>query len=137
VHSLSLSLNNLAYAYFLSGQYEEAVEHYKRLAQLSRDLGYTFTLSLANAGLADSYLAQGQPEAALKQAEAAQDSAEQSGGQLERGISYRVLGDVWLALSNLERAKQFYEQSIPLLQIAGEAEDLARARNGLSQTHSV
>lgn len=134
VHGLSLSLNNLAYAYYLSGQYAEAIQHYTRLAQLSGDTGHMFTLSLACAGLADSYLAQGQPEAALKQAEAAQSSAERSGGQLELGVSYRVLGDVWLALSHLERARQFYEQSLPLLSKAGEPEELTRAQHGLAQT---
>jgi tetratricopeptide (TPR) repeat protein/tRNA A-37 threonylcarbamoyl transferase component Bud32 len=132
VQGLSLSLNNLAYAYYLNGQYAEATTYYTRLAALSRDMNYAFTLSLACAGLADCYLAQAQPEAALREAEAAQLSAEQAGGQLERGISYRVLGDVWLALSNLERARQFYEQSIPLLANAGEAEDLARAQHALS-----
>jgi tetratricopeptide (TPR) repeat protein len=134
VQGLSLSLNNLAYAYYLNGQYAEAIDYYARLAQLSRDMGYAFTLSLASAGLADCNLAQAQPEAALKQAETARLSAEESGGQLERGVSFRVLGDVWLALSNIERARQFYEQSIPLLANAGEPEDLARARRGLAQT---
>ncbi len=133
IHGVSLSLNNLAHAYYQNGQYDEAIQYYERLAQLSRDMGHAFTLSLARAGLADSYLAQGQPGSALKQAEAAQLSAEQSGGQLERGVSYRVLGDVWLALSSVERARHFYEQSIPLLVDAGESEDLARARHGLSE----
>jgi tetratricopeptide (TPR) repeat protein len=133
VHGLSLSLNNLAHAYFLSGRYADAAQCYARLAQLSRDMGYAFTMSLACAGLADAYLAQGQPAAALPQAEAALRSAEQSGGELERGVSSRVLGDVWLALSDAERARTYYEQSIPLLLNAGEPEDLARAQHGLSQ----
>jgi hypothetical protein len=64
-------------------------------------------------------------------------SAEQSGGKLERGVSYRVLGDAWLALSSVERARQCYEQSIPLLADAGETEDLARAQRGLSQTQPI
>ncbi len=137
VHSLILSLNNLAHAYYLSGQFREAIQYYQRLAELSRNMGYAFTSCLACAGLADSYLAQGQPAAALQQAEAAQRSAEESGGQLERGVSYRVLGDVWLALSDVERARQFYEQSLPLLSNAGEPEDLARAQRGLSQLTSL
>jgi tetratricopeptide (TPR) repeat protein len=133
---LSLALNNIAHGHYLDRQYSEAIQYYTRLKQLSHDMGQAFTMSLACAGLADSYLAQGQPEAALKQAEAAQHSAEQSGGQLERGASYRVLGDVWLALSNVERARQFYEQSIPLLADARETEDLERAQRGLAQARS-
>jgi tetratricopeptide (TPR) repeat protein len=91
-------------------------------------------LSLAGSGMADGYLAQGQPEEALKYAEAALSSAEQSGGQLERGVSHRVLGDAWLALSQIGRARLAYEQSIPLLSSAGEPEELANAQRGLMQT---
>jgi tetratricopeptide (TPR) repeat protein len=110
---VSLSLNNLAYAYYLNGQYAEAIDYYARLAQLSRDMGYAFTLSLASAGLRIATWHR-RSRKRLKQAETARLSAEESGGQLERGVEPRV-GDVWLALSNIERARQFYEQSIPLL----------------------
>jgi tetratricopeptide (TPR) repeat protein/tRNA A-37 threonylcarbamoyl transferase component Bud32 len=136
VHCLAIALNNLAHAYYVSGDYPAAIEQYARLSQLSREMGYLFTLSIASAGLADCYLALAQPEAALNHAEIAQLSAEQSSGKIERGVSCRVLGDVWLALANAERATQFYEQSIPLLAEAGEAEDLARAEHGLAQAKS-
>jgi hypothetical protein len=42
------------------------------------------------------------------------------------------LGEVWLALGDAGQAKASFEQSIPLLEEAGEAEELTRAQQGLN-----
>jgi hypothetical protein len=40
------------------------------------------------------------------------------------------LGDVWLQLNDRPRARQAFEQSLPLLERAGEKEELIKAQHG-------
>ncbi len=87
-------------------------------------------LSIAHAGLADAYLGLQQPSAALQQAELSWQVARQIGAPFNLGVSSRVLGDVWLALSEPQRAVEYYEQSIPWLTTAGEPDEVRRAQAG-------
>ena len=135
--SLSVALNNLGYTHAVLGHHQEALDYYGQLAQLVRRVEHWPMLSLAEAGLADAWLGLNQPEQALVCALAAHEAAENANLQLELGVSYRVLGDVWLALKQPERAQESYQQSLPLLSAAREAEELAKAQRGLAQIRAA
>ncbi len=136
VYSLYTAYNNLADLYHRLGDHRQTVLYYGQLAKLAQDTGHQPWLSAAKAGLADAYLAQGNPHKALEYAQDAQRIAQGMGSGVDLGISCRVLGEVWLALEDWAQARASLEQGIPLLEQANEIEELAKARHGLERTLS-
>jgi tetratricopeptide (TPR) repeat protein len=132
VDGLRIAYNNLGNLYYLFGNHTQAIHYYRRLAQLAHDSGQKRMLSTAYAGLADAYLAQNAIPVALEYAQKALRVAQDIGSGVEWGVSCRILGEVWLALGDAGQAKASFEQSIPLLEEAGEAEELTRAQQGLN-----
>jgi tetratricopeptide (TPR) repeat protein len=136
VYSLYTAYNNLADLHHRLGDHRQAVLYYRRLATLAQDTGHQPWLSAAKAGLADAYLAQGDPQKALEYAQDARQIAQGIGPGVDLGISCRVLGEVCLALEDWAQARASLEQSIPLLAQANEIEELAKARRGLERIQS-
>ena len=137
VDGLYVAFNNLGDLYQSIGNHQQAVHYYSRLAQLAEGTSQPHWLSLAQAGLADAYLAQGNAPTALEHALAAQRLAQESGSSFELGVSHRVLGDVWFSLHEPEKAKAFFEQSLPLLEEAHEEDELTKARRGYASADSL
>ncbi len=121
--------NNLAYTYYLRGEYKLARHYYNRLVQLAQNIGQKSMLSLAQIGLADLALQEGDGRGALEHAVAAQQTAQEAGG-LELGVAYRALGDVWFSLNDMSQAQAYYQLSLPILEQHKEVDDLEKARYG-------
>jgi tetratricopeptide (TPR) repeat protein len=127
-----VTLYNIAEIQFMCNRLAESEEMYHQLFQLAQNLGHKPMLSTAYCGLADIALARGDLHTALQHALQAQQIAEETGNRIEQlGVAYRLLGDVWLRLEEAERAAEFYEQSLPLLEQHRLDEDIAKARAGL------
>jgi serine/threonine protein kinase/tetratricopeptide (TPR) repeat protein len=137
IYGMSITLNNLAHAYFVNGNYAESARYYARLIDLSRSTGHLSLLSLAQAGLADDQLALGQPRSALAHAEAAYQIAQQVGAALELGVSCRVLGEVWLACGDALRAHEFFDLSLDWLTKIEERDEVRRAQSGHDRATAI
>ena len=136
VNALYHAYNNLGYLYHVKGDYPEAINYYTQLVQLSETTGNKQMLSFAYAGLADAHGALGHLAEALEHAQKAQEVALQSSSDSALGTSSRALGDVWLQLNDRSRARQAFEQSLPLLERAGEKEELIKAQHGYTASQS-
>ena len=73
----------------------------------------------------------------MEHGQAAQRIAEESTAAAELGVSYRVLGDVWLGLNDLQQARAAFERSLPLLEQAHEEDELRQAQRGYAATRDV
>jgi len=135
VDAMCYAYNNLGYLCHTQTDYAGAVNNYEQLLQLSETTGNRPLRCLAHTGLADAYLALQNSTAALEQAQLAQQLADELGLDFERGLSYRVLGDVWQNLGESAKARQAYETSIPLLEITHSTSELERARQGFARTN--
>jgi hypothetical protein len=62
----------------------------------------------------------------------ASQAAQEIGPGAEMGFSWRVLGDVRLALGDTQEAEACFVQSIPLLEEARDEEQMIKARRGLA-----
>ncbi|HSD85450.1 MAG TPA: tetratricopeptide repeat protein, partial [Anaerolineae bacterium] len=132
VYDNLVTLYNIAEIQFMCDRLAESEETYHQLFRLAQDLGHKPMLSTAYCGLADIALVRDDLHTAMQHAVQAQQIAEETGNRIEQlGVAYRLLGDVWLKLDDAERAIDFYEQSLPLLEQHRLEEDVAKARAGL------
>jgi ATP/maltotriose-dependent transcriptional regulator MalT len=136
VHYLVILHNNHGDALGRAGRREEAVDQYDRLIALARRLEHGPWRGAGLVGRAENRLALGHVEDALADAEAAHAllvGLADAGTEVtvELAMSRRVLGEVHLALGDPGRARAWFELSVPALEEAFEAEELAKARSGL------
>ncbi|MBA7646699.1 Photosystem I assembly protein Ycf3 [subsurface metagenome] len=134
---LRWSYNNLGYLYYRLGDYTQAVNYYEQLRQLLKDTGDKRMSSTALSGLSEVYLAMGDTAQALKYAQNALQEVQDIGTGIELGVSYRVLGEVWLTSGKPDKARDFFERSIPLLEVARDNEELEKARKGYEKAVSL
>jgi serine/threonine protein kinase/tetratricopeptide (TPR) repeat protein len=130
IHGLLYAANNAGYLFLTKGNWREAARYYTRLASLAQESGQKPMLSLAWCGLADAHLAQGDAHRALDYASQARKLAEELSTGLELGTANRVLGDIWLALDDVPQAKFYFEESLPILELYQDVEDLTKAQAG-------
>ncbi len=121
---------NLASVFQTLGEPENAIRYYEQLLDLSAETGDSLYLSAANAGLSEIRLAQGEIETAFGLAGKAYETVKDWNRGAVGGLSCRVMGDVLLAKGDRSKAQQFFEDSIHLLEEAGEQEELEKARQG-------
>lgn len=127
---LRLTFNDLGHIHHARRDYTHAIESYERLLQLAQATGHQRMVSMAHTGLAEAYLAQNALQPALDRGLQAQHTARVIGSPLELGLSCRVLGDIYLQMKEVQQAQRAYQESIPLLEQAKEADDLAKAQRG-------
>ena len=130
VSGLYFTLNNLGHLHQIAGQYQIAIDYYRRLANLATGTGNQHMFSLACAGMADAYLLSGDVARAAEQAEQAGALARHTGGALEIGTAFRVLGEVRLRQGQWLEAQAAFELSAPALEAANETAELERTRRG-------
>lgn len=134
IASLRIAYLNLGFNRSYVKKYEQAVDFFQKAAELSRETGYQLGLCQASSGLAGAYTKLNNLDLALEHAMQTYKLAGQIEDRTELGISALALGDVWLAKGDPERAKGFYEESIPLLEEAKYDEELGLARQGLERS---
>ena len=129
IDSIRDVLNNLGYLNYQRKEYKSSMRYYKELLGVSaRD---AFFLSTAYSGLASVYLRLEDLEAAFRNSEKAFELIKAENESVEYAISLRVLGDVSMARKNYIKARQYYEESIPILKENKEGEELECAHEGL------
>ena len=138
VHGLATAYNNLGYLSYELGEYDTAARYYGQFVDLARDMGHARLLSIAYSGLADTRRAAGDLPGALEAGNAARQASEGAGPGFELALSYRVLGDIQLALGNATQAEAEFAASIGLLTgtIGSAADELAKALHGQEQARS-
>ena len=109
-----------------------AIDWYEKLASVCRDTGHLPLLVIACAGLADACLALGAVGQARVHADEARRTAEGLSPEYAQdylGLSYRVQGDVYLALGMYHEAQVVLAESVKILskgsEIAGDELALA------------
>lgn len=135
--NLQIAYLNLGFNRCYVKEYQQAAVFFEKAAELSRDTGHLERLCQANSGLATAYTQLKKLDLALEHAEQAYQLAKEIGNQSELGISALALGDVWLAKEEPIQARQYYEESIPLLEAAKYYdEELDMAQKCLEQALS-
>lgn len=133
---LLILYNNLGRLEQRAGRYDEAARRFEQLVELARRSGHRLRHGEGLVGLAETYLAAGRVDVALDRADAAHellDGLPDVGGPpIELAMSRRVLGEIRLAMGEPDLARSWFESSIPVLEEANEAEELEKARRGLS-----
>lgn len=122
--------NNLGYLYYCQKKHEQSNQFYQKLLDAAVELKDSRYISTAYAGLADNQLALQNNEEAMDYAHKALLAVEELEKGIELGVSHRVMGEVTLANEEWSQAKEAFALSIPLLQEAGDSEELARAHAG-------
>lgn len=135
IASLRIAYINLGINCYYAENYVQALGFFQQAAGLSKETGYLIGLCQANSGLANAYTKLEKLDLAMEHAEQAYQLAKQIEDRAELGISALALGDVWLARKDPERARNFYEESIPLLEEAKYDEELSLANQGFQQSH--
>ena len=124
-------LNNLAEAYSLIENQEEALETFEHLKRTARAVGHSRMRIRADAGIVEILLAQGAFDKALKLAQGLSDTLDQIGSGTERGIITRILGEISLALDDRDTAQRWFVQSISHLKGVLNQEEFLKAQRGL------
>lgn len=136
IPGLRFAYINCGLSCYEADDYEQAIDNFQRADEIAKKTGSLFIRCQAKSGLANAFTKLKKLDAAMKYAEQAYQLAGQIEDQSELGISALALGDIWLAKGEAKRAKDFYEESIPLLEEANFEEDLDLAHQGLEQALS-
>ncbi len=111
-------LNNIGYSYYRLGQFEEALEHYRKALNLDEADSNLHALLLDNTALAFEKL--GDFENALAYQQQSLHRREAEGDK--RGVSYSLdsLGSIYKALGEESKAQDCLEQSLTLKKELGD-----------------
>ena len=136
IPELRLAYINCGLFFYVADDYKQAKDYFQKADELARKTGSLFVRCQAKSGLANVFTKLKKLDAAMQYAEQAYALAEKIEDKSELGISALALGEVWLAKGEPERAKDYYDESIPLLEEANFDEDLDLAHQGLEQALS-
>jgi predicted ATPase/class 3 adenylate cyclase len=137
MRNLTISLNNLGSIYHSIGDYEKSIENYTRLAELSCKLNDNRLESTAYAGLADTNLCRQEVGLALDNADRALSALEGINSGIERGVAFRAKGDALEKSGMAVEAKEFFELSLPLLEEAGDEEEIEKVKKSIERISGV
>lgn len=136
ISSQLIGYGNLGYFYTRLNDHVSAIQHYEKLIDLAAETNHMRMLSIGHSGLAEAELIGDNINRALELAQQAHQIAQTHNDKAALGESYRVLGNIWLALKDANKAKAYFEKSIPLLKEMGRTEELQQAQQGYQQAIS-
>ncbi|RKX72949.1 MAG: hypothetical protein DRP49_08260 [Spirochaetes bacterium] len=132
-HYLRYAWSNMGELSLIEKKFNDAIimfEKVKNISVFSFDHKYT---SCAFIGIGEAYLGLGDLELAEHCVLEAMDLVEQFDNSVERGMAFRVLGDIQCKLSNISDAKSHYTKAIEILEELSELDEVRKAREGLNK----
>jgi tetratricopeptide (TPR) repeat protein len=137
VSILCITYNNLGDLNYRIGDFKSSMIYYQKLAELAGDIGDNRFLSTACAGIAELLLASEEVDRALEYAQQAEEAVHGIETGVEAAVSYRVLGDTYLALGEARKAKEYLDKAIPLLEDAWEYAELEKASKSRDRSAQI
>ncbi|MDD4308520.1 MAG: tetratricopeptide repeat protein, partial [Thermoplasmata archaeon] len=114
------ALINIAELHLFKGEFSQAMDTYSRSLSIAEEIGKELSASTALCGLAQISLETGNAESALSSAKRALTIAENAKSNSSKGKCIRVLGTVYRAMNEHDKAEKALVKSIRLL---GECSD--------------
>jgi tetratricopeptide (TPR) repeat protein len=130
---LRMVYNNLADVAQRLGDPDAAMGYFEKLLTFAQSRGDQRYASTAAAGLAEVRLGAGHLAAAEESAQLACDEAGGMEPGVERGVAYRVRGEVALARGRAAEAETYFTRALPMLKEAGEQEEAEKAERGWTE----
>jgi predicted ATPase len=104
--------NNLGNLAMSRGDFAAATEHHEGSLAACREIGNVHGAALAQANLATLAMEEGDGARAVRSARGALDTLGESGNELLRGLARVVLGEAYLALGDVDAARDAFEQGL-------------------------
>jgi len=132
----ALCLNALGYICWRCKEHEQALQCYKKLLPICRELDYKREEGIALVGIAADYHNQGKHEQALEQYKQGLSLLEELGDRQGEGVTLSNIGTLYSAKKKYEQALQYYEQSLSVTREAGDKYTEGETLNGIANIYN-
>jgi CHAT domain-containing protein len=133
--SIALLMNNLGYVYFMHGDYEQALEFYRKGLQLSNEIGSKAVVAMLFTNTGNVYYAQGDYAQASDFMLKSLKLHEEMGDKTGTAIVLNNLGSVYNEQGEHARALETLQRSLKLAEEIGLSQIITSSLTNIAQTY--